>query len=166
MHRRRMWRIAAAGLALAFAFQAAAADKGWTLGPDGFGPLKIGMSFEQARRLAGPRLQPGDPGCDQLPLPGHKGVALMFNDGVLHRIDVFRPGIRTTDGVAVGDPVSRVAHAHAGIAQEPNAYDGQESYLTAGPAHGRAIRFETSKGRIGAMYAGDWPQVQYTEGCL
>jgi hypothetical protein len=161
-----MWRLAAAGLALAFACQAAAADSGWTLGPDGFGPLKIGMSFEQARRIAGARLQPGDPGCGQVPLPGHQGVALMFVDGVLHRIDVFKPGIRSAAGVAVGDPVSRVAHAYAGIAQEPNHYDEQESYLTVGPELGRALRFETNKGRIGRFYAGDWTQVQYTEGCL
>jgi hypothetical protein len=165
-----MWRLAAAGLALAVAFQAAAVDEGWTLGPDGFGPFRIGMSFAQAHALAPglaatPARLLASEGCDQLPLPGHPGVALMFVDGVLHRVDVFGPGVRA-GGVAVGDPVARITHAYAGIAQEPNAYDERESYLTAGPDQGRAIRFETDKGRIGAMYAGDWPQVQYTEGCL
>jgi len=172
----RQWqvrRLAAAGMALAVSLQAPAAeDRSWTLGRDGFGPLKIGISFEQARRIAGPELRPttpellASPACDQLPLPGHKGVALMFVEGVLRRIDVFKPGIRSAAGIAVGDPVSRVAHAYAGVRQEPNHYDERESYLTAGPEQGRALRFETDKGKIGQMYAGDWPQVQYTEGCL
>jgi hypothetical protein len=30
-------------------------------------------------------------GCDQLALPGHPGVALMFVDDELTRIDLFRP---------------------------------------------------------------------------
>jgi hypothetical protein len=130
------------------------------------------MSFEQVRHVVGPRLQPtppglrASPGCDQLPLPGHTGVALMFIDGVLHRIDVVKPGIRTTAGVAVGDPAAQVARAYAGVVQAPNAYDERESYLTAGPGHRRAIRFETDKGRVGAMIGGDWDQVQYIEGCL
>ena len=32
--------------------------------------------------------------------------------------------------------------------------------------HGRAMRAETSAGTIVAIYAGNWTQVQYVEGCL
>jgi hypothetical protein len=174
----RQWhtrRLGAACALLALAGQVAtakAAASDWTLDASGFGPLKIGMSFAQAQRVAGPALRPTapsllpGPSCDQLALPGHPGVALMFVDGVLHRVDVFQPGIRTTRGIAAGDPVEKVSQVHAGLTRTPNAYDEREAYLTLGPEHGRALRFETAKGRIATMYAGDWAQVQYMEGCL
>lgn len=159
------------GLVLAFNMAGAVAAD-WTLGPDGFGPLHIGMRFAQAQQVAGPALQPGDPallptrGCEELPLAGHPGVALMFVDGVLHRIDVFRAGVRTGSGIGVGDAVARVEHTYPALARAPNAYDENEAYLTVGPEQGRAVRFETREGKVGRIYAGDWRQVQYVEGCL
>lgn len=159
------------GILLALAVSGAAAAE-WTLGPDGFGPMRIGMTFEEAREVAGPALQPTDPAllaseeCDQVPLPGRPGVALMFVGGVLHRIDVFRPGVRTAAGVGPGDPVAKVEQAYPGLARMPNRYDGSEEYLTVGPRQGRALRFETLKGKVDRAYAGDWEQVQYVEGCL
>jgi hypothetical protein len=169
-HLRRL-ATACAVLALGGQVAAAPADE-WMLDANGFGPLKIGMSFAQAQHVIGPALRPTEPSlrpsrsCDQLPLSGHPGVALMFVDGVLHRIDIFQPGIRTSRGIAAGDPVDKVSQAYAGLTRTPNAYDEREAYLTAGPEHGRALRFETDKGRIGLIYAGDWTQVQYVEGCL
>jgi hypothetical protein len=149
---------------------AAAAGPAWRLDPEGFGPLKVGMSFAQARKLA-PRLKAtpaglrASEGCDQLALPGHPGVALMFIDGTLTRIDLFRPGVRTTRGIAPGDRVARVMQAYPGLGTEPNKYDENERYLT-GRSGGGAIRFETKQGRIDKVYAGRWAQVQYVEGCL
>ena len=164
--------LAVSCLALAVAQSAAAAKAAppWRLGPDGFGPLKVGMSFAQVRKRI-PRLKatlPGlraSSGCDQLPLPGHPGVALMFVDDELARVDLFRPGPRTTRGVQPGDRVARVLQAYPGLSAEPNKYDGNERYLTARSGDS-AIRFETDKGRIGKVYAGRWAQVQYIEGCL
>jgi hypothetical protein len=168
MQIKRRWRLAAACLALVSNVQAAPA--GWRLAPDGFGPLKVGMSFAQVRKIA-PRLQAtpanlrASTGCDQLALPGHPGVALMFVDDELTRIDLFRPGPRTTRGIQPGDRVARAMHAYPGLSAEPNKYDEDERYLTGRSGNG-AIRFETKKGRIDKVYAGRWPQVQYIEGCL
>jgi hypothetical protein len=165
-----MWRLAAAGIAAAILGQAAAAGPAWRLDTEGFGPFRVGMSFAQARKLA-PRLQAtpdklrASSSCDQLALPGHPGVALMFVDGVLGRIDLFRPGVRTTRGVQPGDRVERAMQAYPGLDAEPNKYDENERYLT-GRGGDRAIRFETKKGRIDKLYAGRWAQVQYIEGCL
>jgi hypothetical protein len=170
MHRRQRWRLAAAGLALVLACQPADADSGWTLAPEGFGPFKVGMSFAQVRKIS-PRLKAtpaglrASSGCDQLPLPGHPGVALMFVDGVLGRIDLFQPGVRTTRGVEPGDPVDQAMQAYPGLRAEPNKYDDDERYLTERSGDG-AIRFETKQGRIDKVYAGRWAQVQYVEGCL
>jgi hypothetical protein len=159
------------GLLLALDLSGAAAAD-WTLGPDGFGPLRIGMRFAQAQRAAGPALQPGDPallptrGCEELPLPGHPGVSLMFIDGVLRRIDLFGAGVRTDGGIGPGDPVSDVERVYPVLARMPDFYDGNELYLTVGPAQGRAMRFVTQKGKVAQVYAGEWAQVQYVEGCL
>jgi hypothetical protein len=160
----------AACLALGTPAKAAPADNHWKLSPDGFGPIKVGMSFAQVRKVA-PRLKitpaglRASSGCDQLALPGHPGVALMFVDDELTRVDLFRSGPRTTRGVGPGDRVERAMRAYPGLSAESNKYDESERYLTA-RSGGSAIRFETRKGRIDKVYAGRWTQVQYTEGCL
>jgi hypothetical protein len=160
----------AAAMVAAVLAQAAAADREWQLGPEGFGPFKVGMSFAQARKLA-PRLKAtpaglrGSSECDQLALPGHPGVALMFIRSELTRIDLFQRGPRTTRGIQPGDPVEQAMHAYPGMAAEPRAYEENERALTE-RSGANAIRFETEKGRIDNIYAGRWAQVQYMEGCL
>jgi hypothetical protein len=162
--------IAVVCLALAAAAQAGAPPADWRLGPEGYGPFKVGMAYAQARRIA-PRLKatPADlrasSGCDQLALPGHPGVALMFVDDTLARIDLFRPGPRTPRGVGPGDRVKRAMQAYPGLRASPDKYDDDERYLTERSGDS-AIRFETKQGRIDKVYAGRWAQVQYVEGCL
>lgn len=163
------WRLAAVGLALAAAAHAKV-PREWKLAPDGFGPLKVGMTFTQVQELA-PGLAPTPPSlrassnCDQLPLPGHPGVGLMFVGDELARIDLFRPGLRTTREVGTGDPVERIMRSYAGLVTEARAYEDNERTLTMHSGD-NAIRFETEKGRIENVYAGRWAQVQYIEGCL
>ena len=173
MQVRGQWRLAAACFVLAAAASAAAQAKApaaWRLAPDGFGPLRVGMPFAQVSRLV-PGLQPtpvnlrATKGCDQLPLPGHPGVALMFVDDELRRIDLFRPGPHTTRGIQPGDRVERAMRAYPGLAAAPRDYEEDERFLTA-RSGANAIRFETEKGRIENIYAGRWAQVQYIEGCL
>jgi hypothetical protein len=165
-----MWWLAAAGVAAAIVAQAAAAGPAWRLSPDGFGPFRVGMSFAQARKLA-PRLEASPPellaseGCDEIALPGHPGVTLMFIDGVLGRVDLFRPGLQTTRGVGPGDRVARVRRAYPGLSTMAHKYDEGERYLSERSGD-KGIRFETSKGRIRTVYAGRWEQVIYVEGCL
>jgi hypothetical protein len=160
---------AAICLALAAGAQAGSPAVDWRLGLDGFGPLKVGMSFAQVRKLApGLAATPDgrfDGNCSQFPLPGHPGVALMFVDGVLGRVDLFEPGPRTTRGVKPGDRVERAMRAYPGLSASPRAYEENERYLTA-RSGANAIRFETKNGRIENVYAGRWAQVQYIEGCL
>jgi len=127
------------------------------------------MSFDQARKLApGLAVTPAnrfDGDCQQLRLPGHPGVALMFVEGVLGRVDLFRPGPRTTRGIQPGDRVEQAMRAYPGMSAEPRAYEENERFLTE-RSGGSAIRFETKRGRIENIYAGRWAQVQYIEGCL
>jgi hypothetical protein len=174
MQARGQWRFAAACFVLSAAAAAAAQTKppaAWELSPDGFGPLKVGMPFAQVRRLV-PGLKPtpidlrASSTCDQLPLPGHPGVALMFVDDALRRIDLFRPGPHTTRGIQPGDPVARAMRAYPGLAAAPRAYEEEDERFLTTRSGANAIRFETEKGRIQNIYAGRWAQVRYIEGCL
>jgi hypothetical protein len=167
------WHRAAACLTLALAASthAGAAPADWRLGPDGYGPFRVGMSFAQARKLAPglaatPDNSRASSGCDQLPLPGQPGVALMFVDGVLGRIDLFRPGLYTTRGVQPGDRVEQAMHAYPSLAAAPRAYEEETERFLTERSGANAIRFETGKGRIENIYAGRWAQVQTIEGCL
>lgn len=164
-----------AAFALAVAASAATATTraapAWKLSEDGFGPLRIGMDYEQARRAAGKPIKPtpppqGNPQCDQMLLPGHPGVSLMFVDGSLQRVDVYRAGIRTKRGIATGDSLRSVRRAYPRLTETPHKYVRGEHYLTAGPERGRALRFETDKGRIKRIYGGRWQEVQLVEGCF
>jgi hypothetical protein len=172
MHRTVIGRLAALTLGVAaLAAHAAPAATAWKLDQDGFGPLKIGMDFGAARRASGKRLQAtpppqGNPQCDQMLLPGHPGVSLMFVDGTLQRIDIYRPGIRTTRGIAPGDSLRRLRQAYPDLTATPHKYASGEQVLTAGPEQERALRFQTRKGRIDRIYGGRWQEVQLVEGCF
>jgi hypothetical protein len=143
----------------------------WQLDTGGFGPYRIGMSLAQAQAVA-PGLKPtpvglrGNPVCDYVEVPGHPGAALMFVKDVLGRVDLGQPGEHTARGVGPGDTVEAFEQAYPSAARTRHAYDEREAYLTVGPEGGRALRAETHEGRISAIYAGGWTEVQAIEGCL
>ncbi len=161
----------AAGAALALATAAAPAAPAWKLSPEGFGPLRIGMDYAAVRRAGARGIKPtpppqGNPRCDQMLLPGHPGVSLMFVEGALRRVDIYRPGVRTTRNVATGDPVRKVRQAYRGLAASTHKYDRNGQYLTLGPDHGLGMRFETQGNRVSRIHAGRWEEVQLVEGCF
>jgi hypothetical protein len=157
-----------AGLTVAVAANAAPA---WKLSPEGFGPLKFGMNFDEARRAGVRGIRPtpppqGNPQCDQMLLPGRPGVSLMFVDGVLRRVDIYRAGIRTTRDVTTGDPVRKLRQAYPALRAEPHKYDRNGQYLTLGPDHDVGMRFEVGGTKVTRIYAGRWQEVQLVEGCF
>lgn len=97
-----------------------------------------------------------------------KRYSLMFIEDGLVRIDVMQPGLRTADGVEVGDPVSKVREIYGqAIKDELDAYDDGERYLTMSSSDGKfSIRFMTRDGRVSAIISGTEKSVQYVEGCL
>lgn len=170
---------AARKLALHFLLLAAgaasAAPPDWKLRLDGAGPLRIGMTFEQARTALGgqleatpPELQ-ASPGCDQIEHLASDGgaVMLMFHDRVLDRVDEWKPGHRTDRGVTIGATEAQVRARYPGARRERHAYDDKGAYLTVRDDQRKLwLRFETSKGRVTQFYAGTPDAVQATEGCL
>lgn len=167
-----MWTSRTVVLAMLLAPLACAAGD-WALRMDGIGPLQVGMGFDEANVVLGKRLEHtpltmrDSPDCDEIELPGHKGVYLMFVDDVLVRVDMWEAGDRTDAGVEVGGPVQQVFDAYAHVAAQRHAYDESERYLTVPSPDGKlAIRFETLHGKVGGMYAGRYQAIQYIEGCL
>jgi hypothetical protein len=152
----------------------ARAAEPWTVSFDGAGPLRFGMSFDQVNARLGHKLKRTPPAqlasteCDQIELDGigHKGIWLMFVRGVFKRVDVVG-GARTAAGIAPGDPVQRVRSAYRQIEEAPRPYVDTELSLTVSAPDGRhALRFETEKGSVAIIFAGEAAPVQWIEGCL
>jgi hypothetical protein len=156
----------AAGTLAAAMLALPAAASAWTLRVDGAGPLKIGMRFDTVNKILGEHLQrvPKDErahaNCFQIEPPVHPGVLLMFVDDHLQRIDVVEEGIASDRGIALGDGVDKVKRSYG------EALRAETKYLTVRTGGDQyAIRFETSDGKVDAMYAGAWKEVQWAEGC-
>jgi hypothetical protein len=146
----------------------------WTLRFDGIGPLATGMSFDAANSaLHGilrrtPAANNPWPACDYIQVPDHPGLALLFIDDKLARIEVTGASrLATSAGLRIGMPTAAVRRAYPGVAVEPEAYDHEMHYLTVHAPDGEhALRFVTGHdGRIQYFYTGDWSAVQLVEYC-
>lgn len=152
-----------------------------TLGPDGWGPLRIGMTRDEVVAAAGPDANPelvGGPEpeqCDEFrPARAPEGMLVMVQQGRLTRITLMRDSpVRTDRGLAVGDSAAAVRAAYgAELTASPHKYvDAPAEYLTvwtsAPPADdARGIRYVVgADGRVTHVHAGDG-SIEYVEGCL
>lgn len=161
--------LALAAIALAAPGRCLAAD--WSLRVDGIGPLRVGMRIQQMNEVLGEHFSyppaPDDQGCFYLSPSKEPRVGLMVENGILVRVDVLERGVRTANGVQVGDAVAKVRGLYGKrLETEPHAYSPEEKYLTVRSADNRhAVRFETDRGKVRVIYSGFYKQVQYIEGC-
>ena len=139
-----------------------------------FGSLRIGESMNQINRRLNEHIKPPafpeadvTGRCFQVQSSTVNGVTLMFLDKVLVRIDIHKPGIRTIDGVSVGDSESAVIAAYKNrLISEPHAYDESGKYLTALSENKKTgVRFEILDGKVGIYYLGTSQAIQFIEGC-
>jgi len=145
----------------------------WHLTPDGWGPVRIGMSRAQVEKAIGTKLE-GEPledeqSCIEMaPVGPDTGMWFMFEDYKLSRISVGNPSkVTTPRGIGVGASADQVRRAYAGITAEPHYYEDRPSeYLTFWTLpKKRGVRFETnSKRQVQAIHAGT-ASIQYVEGC-
>ena len=156
---------------------AQAAD--WTVSLRGVGPIRLGMSLEQIRRVLGDaeaRLTGNEPDvplseCAYLEsarLP--PSLNLMFEDGHLVRIDVHDYQIKTSAGARIGDSEARIKKLYSGrITVQPHAYeDGGHylQYLPPGKAEPKwGIVFETDGQRVTSFRMGTLDAIALVEGC-
>lgn len=149
--------------------------------PDGWGPLRIGMTRAEVVAAAGEDANPNAVGgpepevCDEFrPEQAPNGVLVMIERGILTRISISRnTDISTPAGFRVGDPAASVEQ-HYGADAEVTPHKYQEAparYVTAwrqttAAAERRGIRYEIgADGAVMHIRAGG-PSIEYVEGCL
>lgn len=148
----------------------------WQLSADGFGPIRIGMTLKEAVKATGMELNNDKPleeseseACfySQFKNKALADVWLMVSDNKIVRIDITTPAFSTTNGAHVGDSEAKIAGLYKNIQRETHHYDARGKYLTYKTGDNRAIRFETNEYmKVIVMYAGQYQEVQYVEGCL
>jgi hypothetical protein len=152
----------------------------WTVYLRRVGPIRIGMPIAEVRRVLGDRdaflewtgREPDNSECAYLQSPAiPKSLGLMFQKGLLVRVDVRETGIRTASGVGVGDTKEKIKGLYGSrITVEPHHYLPETGhYLKYTPVDGadRAyeIIFETEDSRVTRFRTGTRAAVALVEGC-
>ncbi len=161
---------------------AAQPDTAWVLRMDGIGPLRVGMTVDEAREAMGGdfRQRPLDGSepitdpeaqCDYAQsarLP--QGVSVMLERGRVVRVEVVNASrVATAEGARIGDTEARIQQLYPGrVTVGPHKYtDGH--YLTVRPTPPsdttHLLVFETDGKVVERFRAGQKPQVEYVEGC-
>ncbi|WP_206817885.1 hypothetical protein [Chroococcus sp. FPU101] len=139
------------------------------------GPVKVGMTIEEASRAAGVKLiqrsSGGEPSCLYYkPQTGLSGVDFMVTDGRISRIDIANPKVTTLSGAKVGDSENQIKSLYAGQIQvEPHEYEPLGHYLIFVPQdlqdQSYRVLFETDGKKVTRWRVGKLPEVGWVEGC-
>lgn len=150
------------------------------LSADGLGPVRIGMTMEQAEHALGTRLRPraqdASAGCwiTRRADGREPGIAYMVVYGQIRRIDLLSekrqvPAVRSQSGIGIGSTEQATLRAYGGtLSVEPHAYTGADGgrYLKVdAPGKRSGMIFETFDGRVTHIRAGLRPELDYVEGC-
>ena len=141
---------------------------------NGYGPLAIGMTVQDAAQAIGAR-SPGAPpsstGCVYVSLPNTPpGLRVMAIRDTVVRIDIDSGRVATGLGARIGDPEWRTRDLYGSrVTVQPSKYVRGGSTITVSPIpptdSGRRIVFETDGSRVTSYRAGRVPEVQWVEGC-
>lgn len=170
MHRKTLLLLA---LALSAA-PAAAQSPAWRLTPDGYGPVRIGMTRPQVSaalsiRLEGEAVDDANVCIEMGAAEGHPDLFFMFENGRLSRISLGeRSRITTPRGIGIGATAAQVRRAYGrSLRAETHTYIGRPGeYLTFWTRfNSKGVRFETGADRrVQVIHAGNG-SIQYIEGC-
>ncbi|MBE9227940.1 hypothetical protein IQ264_21185 [Phormidium sp. LEGE 05292] len=142
------------------------------------GPIRVGMTVNQAAQAAGTKLvQIGsggeEGGCLYFqPQREPKGVSFMVINNRIARIDIREnKRITTGKGAKIGDTETRIKSLYPGQIQvTPHKYVQNGHYLTFVPKDSvdknYRLLFETDGTRVTQYRAGKLPEVEFVEGCL
>jgi hypothetical protein len=165
--------------------QFAASD--WTVYLRRAGPLTIGMPLDDVRRVLDdpgaflvqalkqgrdlPREADSSPCAYLVTKKAPDQIGLMFQNGRLARVDVWKPGIRTAGGAQVGDAEARILQLYAArIAVTPHHYPPAGAhYVVFTPVdaadRGYQMLFETDGSKVTQFRTGTRAAVEQVEGC-
>jgi hypothetical protein len=151
---------------------------------DGIGPIRIGMTVNEASRSAGVRLIKTKGGGDRTGRTepcasfevqgGPKGIDFIARDGRIISVYISNERVTTMKGIKIGDPEGKVFSLYPRqIQATPHPYSSRPpyngKYLTFVPRDAAdknyRIIFETIKGHVERFRSGQLPEVEYIEGC-
>ena len=140
--------------------------------PNGFGPLRVGMTVAQAAAaMGGGFAAPNgyDGGCGYARLTkAPAGLAVMLQGGKIARFEVRNGGIQTAAGARIGDSEARIKSLYgSSVASTPHKYVQGGHYLTVTPASGSSNRivFEPDGSKVTEYRSGKIPEVEQVERC-
>ena len=152
--------------------------EGSKLAINGIGPIRVGMTVDEASQSAGTKLIiSGSGGRDeyQCSYVEPKGIAFMVTKGRIARVDNFsNKQITTIKGAKIGDTEERIFSIYPGqIKATRHPYQGfpprNGKYLTFvpkdAPDKNYRIIFETANNRVMRFRSGKLPEVEAIEGC-
>ncbi|MBD2578244.1 GerMN domain-containing protein [Oscillatoria sp. FACHB-1406] len=140
------------------------------------GPVRVGMTPEEASRAAGTKIVEWGTNPERYclyyrPEGEPKDVSFMVVEGRIARIDIDTRSITTLGGAKIGDSEARIRALYPGqIKAEPHEYVSGGKYLIFVPrdsAQGNyRVVFETdASGIVTRLRSGKLPEVKYVEGC-
>lgn len=152
----------------------AVAGSGLVLELRGLGPVRVGMTVEDAARALGRSLQPVTAPTDECtfyaPASGFDGLSFLVADGTVARVDVTAGPTATAEGMAIGQSEAEANRRYGNrLRESPHDFALGGHYLTLVPADpadtGFRLVAETDGVKVTSMRAGRLPEVGLTEGC-
>lgn len=152
-------------------------DPEWQLGLDRLGPVRLGMTVDEAERAMGVDIETDDPDltadCSYAyPQGGPEQVAFMLDEDRIVRFDVLgASSVRTPEGVTVGTDAEDVEAAYGDtlVKSGSDASGGPVWYHVPEDPDLREYRYAfaiADDGRVIAIWAGGADRVEgYSEGC-
>lgn len=142
-----------------------------TVSTTGLGPVKIGMTVEEASLAAGRAIEgPHAPDCFYVEPAGLEGVGFMITNESIARVDITSGPITTTSGAGIGMTEQEIKDLFPGqIEVEPHKYSDVGHYLVFVPSDpadaDKRLIFETDGATVTSYRAGTLPEVGWVEGC-
>jgi len=141
--------------------------------PEGFGPLRAGLSVAEAASAVGGTLTlapDASPDCSYAEWgSAPAGVRVMVERDTVVRVEVKEGGVSTAEGARIGDNEGRINSLYTGrVFIRPHKYTTGK-YMIAMPPAGAdtmfRIVFETDGAKVTEFRSGRMPAVEYVEGC-
>lgn len=146
---------------------------------NGIGPIRVGMTVDEASRAAGVRLvkgyappPPHGEFCSYFkPQVGLQGINFMVTKGRIVRVDISNEQVTSIKGAKIGDTEEQIFSLYPGqIRVIKNPLGGPGNNLTfvprdAADSNYRLIFQTGNDRRVKYFRSGQLPQVEYIEGC-
>ena len=144
---------------------------------NGIGPIRVGMTVDEASRAAGVRLVKSytplnEEFCSYFKPQGEpKGISFMVTKGRLVRVDISNEQVTSIKGAKIGDTEEQIFSLYPGqIRVIKNPLGSRGNNLTfvprdAADSNYRLIFQTGNDRRVKYFRSGQLPQVEYIEGC-